>query len=404
VVLYHVFMGAVTPLPFCHCNETTGSSSTRKKSSNAKSRKMVDNQFNHETKRVAFNLWRRTIVTCFFWMILPFLTSSNLLVYVGFVIADRTLYLPSFGSCLLLVEGLVSLPSFLYQSSERATISNDGRLELESLPKGVSSSPSTMNQGNTSILPLVCASIILVLYTGKQQVQTKRWSNGILLWGEAYRINPNSCMNGNQYGISLIVESRHKDGAKILTISHKREMSGRMYMKDVTDAGGSKSDGHRDANSLYNVMVTRFKLVLGLINSGNCDKARPLIEEGVTLIDDSVRDMEMQMRNLGLNPNANAPTHDAGEYLFLNAKDSLMNAKAYLLVSKSRCATNIPSMGHIAYEAVMAKPDHNYAMTHAREVNGIIENIRKAGIDPMAIKMHWEMSADGQAATWKMLM
>lgn len=39
-------------------------------------------------------------------LILPFLPASNLFVYVGFVVAERVLYLPSAGFCLLLGVGL----------------------------------------------------------------------------------------------------------------------------------------------------------------------------------------------------------------------------------------------------------------------------------------------------------
>jgi hypothetical protein len=34
-------------------------------------------------------------------MIIPFIPATNLLFYVGFVIAERVLYLPSIGYCLL---------------------------------------------------------------------------------------------------------------------------------------------------------------------------------------------------------------------------------------------------------------------------------------------------------------
>lgn len=43
------------------------------------------------------------------FVVLPFLPASNLLVTVGFVIAERILVLPSFGFCLLVVFGLKKL-------------------------------------------------------------------------------------------------------------------------------------------------------------------------------------------------------------------------------------------------------------------------------------------------------
>ena len=43
--------------------------------------------------------------------VVPFLPASNLFFRVGFVIAERVLYLPSVGFCLLIVIGLRQLSS-----------------------------------------------------------------------------------------------------------------------------------------------------------------------------------------------------------------------------------------------------------------------------------------------------
>lgn len=42
-------------------------------------------------------------------LVIPFLPASNLFFTVGFVVAERTLYIPSAGYCLLLVIGLKKL-------------------------------------------------------------------------------------------------------------------------------------------------------------------------------------------------------------------------------------------------------------------------------------------------------
>ena len=44
-------------------------------------------------------------------MILPFLPASNLFFTVGFVIAERILYMPSMGFCLLVALGMSMLKS-----------------------------------------------------------------------------------------------------------------------------------------------------------------------------------------------------------------------------------------------------------------------------------------------------
>lgn len=42
-------------------------------------------------------------------MVIPFLPASNIFIRVGFVIAERVLYLPSAGYCLLVALGVASI-------------------------------------------------------------------------------------------------------------------------------------------------------------------------------------------------------------------------------------------------------------------------------------------------------
>ena len=45
------------------------------------------------------------MIGCLSLLTLPFLPASNLFFPVGFVVAERVLYLPSMGSCLLVAYG-----------------------------------------------------------------------------------------------------------------------------------------------------------------------------------------------------------------------------------------------------------------------------------------------------------
>lgn len=47
-------------------------------------------------------------------LVLPFLPASNLLFPVGFVLAERVLYLPSLGICLLVAVGIDKLQVCMY--------------------------------------------------------------------------------------------------------------------------------------------------------------------------------------------------------------------------------------------------------------------------------------------------
>lgn len=47
----------------------------------------------------------RMLIMCLAWIVLPFLPASNLFFPVGFVVAERILYMPSMGFCLLIAYG-----------------------------------------------------------------------------------------------------------------------------------------------------------------------------------------------------------------------------------------------------------------------------------------------------------
>jgi hypothetical protein len=49
---------------------------------------------------------------CLAAMVIPFLPATNIFFRVGFVIAERVLYLPSVGFCLLIIVGLRQLAMF----------------------------------------------------------------------------------------------------------------------------------------------------------------------------------------------------------------------------------------------------------------------------------------------------
>ncbi|XP_046810295.1 protein O-mannosyl-transferase Tmtc3 [Lucilia cuprina] len=49
--------------------------------------------------------YSRMLIMCLAWIVLPFLPASNLFFPVGFVVAERILYMPSMGFCLLIAYG-----------------------------------------------------------------------------------------------------------------------------------------------------------------------------------------------------------------------------------------------------------------------------------------------------------
>jgi hypothetical protein len=55
-------------------------------------------------------------------MVIPFIPASNLVAYVGFVVAERVLYIPSLGFCLLVGHGFVKLVERFSDRSSRKKI------------------------------------------------------------------------------------------------------------------------------------------------------------------------------------------------------------------------------------------------------------------------------------------
>ncbi|XP_013098502.2 protein O-mannosyl-transferase Tmtc3 [Stomoxys calcitrans] len=55
----------------------------------------------------------RVLIMCLAWAVLPFLPASNLFFPVGFVVAERILYMPSMGFCLLIAYGYEKIQEHL---------------------------------------------------------------------------------------------------------------------------------------------------------------------------------------------------------------------------------------------------------------------------------------------------
>lgn len=68
-------------------------------------------------------------------MVVPFLPASNLFLRVGFVLAERVLYLPSAGYCLLVALGVVTA---LKHSSKRLVDSSYCIFQLSLIPFSLS--------------------------------------------------------------------------------------------------------------------------------------------------------------------------------------------------------------------------------------------------------------------------
>jgi protein O-mannosyl-transferase len=111
---------------------------------------------------------------------LPFLPASNLFVYVGFVVAERILYLPSVGYCLLIGLGLGKLINFKVQCKSNGTKSRQQR-----------TSDSLRQQSTTRSIATITLLIILISACSMKTIQRNRdWLDEESLYRSAIKVNP----------------------------------------------------------------------------------------------------------------------------------------------------------------------------------------------------------------------
>ncbi|XP_036068452.1 protein O-mannosyl-transferase TMTC2 isoform X2 [Oryzias melastigma] len=134
-----------------HCNNTSGSE------------EHVNNTQNGTKKpgesRTPLPTTENVVVFSLGLLTIPFLPATNLFFYVGFVIAERVLYIPSMGFCLLVAAGLRALHIRLRRSSCRRV--------------------------------LVCSSAALILLFGiKTVLRNRDWQNEEMLYKSGIYVNP----------------------------------------------------------------------------------------------------------------------------------------------------------------------------------------------------------------------
>ncbi|XP_063732645.1 protein O-mannosyl-transferase TMTC2 isoform X2 [Eleginops maclovinus] len=90
---------------------------------------------------------------------IPFLPATNLFFYVGFVIAERVLYIPSMGFCLLVAVGMRSLYVRLRRKSFRAML-------------------------------VYCSATVVLLFSVKTVLRNRDWQNEEMLYKSGIYVNP----------------------------------------------------------------------------------------------------------------------------------------------------------------------------------------------------------------------
>ncbi|XP_003748159.1 protein O-mannosyl-transferase TMTC3 [Galendromus occidentalis] len=229
--------------------------------------------------------------------IVPWLPGSNILFYVGFVVAERVLYLPSMGVCFLVVLGLSKLS--------------------EHLPK-----QKTVLRG---ALVVLCVCLLM-----KSSIRGRQWQSGTKLFTSAVRVFPENIKMWNSLGKAYETEgnfhlalscfdrsaSIYDDlrskwyKAKLLAKLDKNEIAKAIYQKEYP----SVISRSRESNGSH----IRKEEILFVV-----DYVRLLIE------DDALREARTVVEDmLAIFPRVAELNVAAGE-LFYNLNEKIMAEESY---------------------------------------------------------------------------
>lgn len=165
------------PLPVSTINRNL----TQQKNSRNFSVKFVSNQLlKHikstelSSKQTKLNSSSATLLSIAL-LTLPFLPASNLFFYVGFVVAERILYLPSVGYCLLIGLGLGKIINFKTPS---------GRVKSRQRTEGLH------HQNTKSLATIVILIVVISLCSLKSVWRNLDWRDEESLYRSAIGVNP----------------------------------------------------------------------------------------------------------------------------------------------------------------------------------------------------------------------
>ena len=131
-------------------------------------------------------------------IIFPFLPASNLLLPVGFVVAERVLYVPSMGFCMLVALGFFNLQKFYKYG----------------------------NHSVPGVLLKLTVVYLLVVHSAKVAHRNRAWYSGLQLTTEAIKVYPGSGLAFSTLAIELektenftMAEEAHKLAVQLSPLS-----------------------------------------------------------------------------------------------------------------------------------------------------------------------------------------
>jgi len=254
---------------------------------------------------------RITLMAFFAFLCSPFLLSSNLLVVVGLMKADRVIYLPLTGFCL--IEALLVKTLFFSHDSldspKSENHSTSGKIKVgRNLPLG----------GHLLVMTQ------LLLFAAKLHERNVAWSDSLSLWGTAYQVNPISRHTIYNYGYELSLRQRYEEAEEVLR---------------------PIADPHVEGPS--NTMV--YSMVL--FNLQRCPEANKFLDDAFEVLEER---------------------RESGGTRY--TPSGIARLESNMLVARAYCADDIAQTGKIMYNAVQTDPSNDYAVQSAMSVLKKVES------------------------------
>lgn len=113
-------------------------------------------------------------------LVLPFIPATNIFFYVGFVVAERILYLPSVGYCLLVGLGLGKL------INSQINVDDDKSVRV----RNCNSDGRRVGNNGKSIAAIVCLIVLISTFSFKTVIRNRDWYDEESLYRSAINVNP----------------------------------------------------------------------------------------------------------------------------------------------------------------------------------------------------------------------
>uniref|UniRef100_A0A8C7B3B0 Protein O-mannosyl-transferase TMTC1 n=1 Tax=Neovison vison TaxID=452646 RepID=A0A8C7B3B0_NEOVI len=199
-------------------------------------------------------LEHKEVLVGLLFLVFPFIPASNLFFRVGFVVAERVLYMPSMGYCILFVHGLRKLYAGL-------------------------------NRWGATTLT-VCTALLLLLFSWKTVKQNEIWLSRESLFRSGVQTLPHNAKVHYNYANFLKDQGRNREA-----IYHYRTAL-RLYPRHASALNnlGTLTRDTAEAKMYYQrALQLNPQHNRALFNLGNLLKSQEKKEEAITLLKDSIK-------------------------------------------------------------------------------------------------------------------